>query len=112
MKNRVTIDFGIFYSILRVVKGIRKDLRTMQTGEVRKPVPKRKLRDAIYTEDVLRILKISPATLNNYEKKGLLKFHKEERRKVYSEAEVRAFRTSKGRRKRLTKNLIQRKFKD
>ena len=76
----------------------------------KKPVAKRDLKDAIYTPDVLRILKVSPATLNGYEKKGLIPFHKEGVQKVYSEAEVRAFKSSKGRRKRLTKNLLRDRF--
>jgi hypothetical protein len=110
MKNRIVLDFGVFNSILRELKAVRKELRVIKGEPEKKPLPRRNLRDAIGTQDVLRILKVSPATLNNYERKGLLKYHKEGQSKVFSESEVRSFKKNKGRRKRLTKNLIQKRF--
>jgi hypothetical protein len=110
MKNRIVLDFGVFHSILRELKAVKKEIRAMKGESEKKALPKRELRDAIHTQDVLRILKISPATLNNYERKGLLKYHKDGQSKIFSHAEVLSFKKSKGRRKRLTRNLIQRKF--
>ena len=112
MKSRITIDLSIFNSILRELKGVRRELKALKGEPVKKPVAPRELSDAIYTPDVLKILKVSPATLGSYEKKGLLKFHREGRNKVFSEAEVRAFKKSKGRKKRLTKTVISERFKD
>lgn len=106
----MTIDFSVFQSILRELKSIRRELQAAAGKPIKKPVAKRDLRDAVFTSDVLRILKVSPATLNGYEKKGLIKFHKEGTKKVYSEAEVRAFKSSKGRRKRLTQNVLRERF--
>jgi hypothetical protein len=110
MKNRIVIDFSVFHSMLRELKAMRRELKSIKGEPESKPLPKRKLRDAVSTPEVLHILKVSPMTLMSYEKKGLIKFHKEGRSKVYSETEVRAFRKSRGRAKRLTKNTIQRRF--
>lgn len=106
MKSRIVIDLAVFNSILRELKAIRKELRVIKGEPERKPVAKRDLDDPIGTQEVLRVLKITPATLINYEKKGLIKFHKEGRSKVYSRAEVLAFKKSKGRRKRLSKAML------
>lgn len=106
MKSKLTIDLSIFNSILRELKSIRKELKSIKGEPERKPVAKRKLSDPITTADVLRILKITPATLNKYEKLGFIHFHKEGRSKIYSETEVRAFRKAKGRSKRVGKNVL------
>ena len=110
MKSRITIDLAIFNSILKELKGVRKELRELKGEPVKRPLAPRQLKDAIYTNDVLKILKVSPATLGSYEKKGLIKFHREGRSKVFSEAEVLAFKKSRGRKKRLTKNVIRSRF--
>jgi hypothetical protein len=110
MKSRIVIDLGVFNAILRELKAVRRELRSLKGEQEKKPLPKRALEDAIRTPDVLRMLRITPATLNSYEKKGLLKFHKEGQSKIYSQSEVLAFRKSKGRRKRITKNLLSKKF--
>ena len=106
MKNRIIIDLNVFNSILRELKGVRKELRHLKGEPEKKIVQKRDLNDAIPTPEVLRILKITPATLNSYEKKGFLTFHKEGIRKIYSQGEVLAFKKSKGRSKRLSKKFI------
>lgn len=86
---------------------MRKELRTLKGEQEKKPVQSRDLNDAIYTPEVLRMLKITPTTLINYEKKGLIKYHKEGRNKVYSRGEIVDFKKLKGRgRKRLSKKLI------
>ena len=110
MKSRIVIDLSIFNSILRELKAVRRELKSIKGEPEKKAVPARQLNDAVHTPEVLRILKITPATLNNYEKKGLLKYHKEGRSKVFSHAEVLAFKKSRGRRKRLTKSVLQEKF--
>ena len=110
MKSKMTIDLSICNSILRELKAIRRELKGINGEPQKKPVAKRVLKDAIHTVDVLNILKISPATLNGYGKKGLIRFHKEGIKKVYSEAEIREFRKAKGRRKRLTKNVLKERF--
>ncbi len=110
MKNRIIIDLSIFNSILRELKAVRRELKAIKGEQEKKPVPARQLSDAVHTSEVLRILKITPATLNAYEKKGLLKYHKEGRNKVFSQAEVLAFKKSRGRRKRLTRNILKEKF--
>lgn len=111
MKSRITIDLSVFNTILRELKGIRRELKAVKGEAIKKPLPQRQLKDAVYTPDVLRILKVSPATLASYEKKGLIKFHKEGRSKVYSEAEIREFRKARGRSKRLTPTVINKRFK-
>lgn len=111
MKNRIVLDFSVFNSILRELRAVKREIRALSGAAEKKPLPKRNLTDAIHTDDVLRILKVSPATLIGYEKKGLIKYHKEGRKKVYSEAEVREFRRRRGRRKRVTKNVLTQRFK-
>lgn len=93
--------------MLKELRGIRKEIQILN-GKARpaaKPLPARKIEDKIYSTDVLKKLKISVATLIKYEKMGLIKFHKEGRSKVYSLAEVLAFKKLKGGRKRLGKNF-------
>jgi hypothetical protein len=107
MKNRIVLDLSIFNSILRELKAIRKELRVIKGDTEKKPVPKRILTDGITTKEVLHLLKITPATLISYEKLGLLKYHVEGRNKIYSESEVRNFKKSRGRRKRLSRTLIK-----
>lgn len=111
MKNKIVLDFAVFNSILREMKSIRRELASMSGTSQKKPVAKRQLKDAIYTPDALRILKVTPATLIGYEKKGLIRYHKEGQKKVYSESEVREFRRSRGRKKRITKNVLRTRFK-
>jgi hypothetical protein len=108
MKNRIVIDLQVFNSILRELKGIRKELRQIKGEPEKKALPKRTLEDAISTSEVLRMLKITPATLNQYEKKGFLKYHKEGRSKIFSQTEVLAFKKVKGRSKRLSKKVLNR----
>ena len=110
MKNRIVLDFGVFNSILKELRAVRRELRGMRGESEKKPLPKRTLDDPIGTPEVLKMLKITPATLISYEKKGLLQYHKEGQAKIYSRAEVLAFKKSRGRRKRLTKNLLRRTF--
>lgn len=107
MKNRIIIDLNVFNSILKELKGMRKELKAIKGEPQKKPVAKRDLTDAIGTEEVLSLLKITTATLNNYEKKGLLKFHKEGVRKVFSRDEVVAFKKLRGRKKRLSANFLK-----
>jgi hypothetical protein len=110
MKNRIVLDFGVFNSILRELKAVRRELRSIKGENEKKALPKRVLKDPINTQDVLKMLKVSPATLISYEKKGLLQYHKEGQSKVYSQAEVSEFKRTKGRRKRITKSLLRKKF--
>jgi hypothetical protein len=110
MKNRIVLDFGVFNSILKELKAVRRELRSLKGEQEKKPLPKRSLSDPIHTPDVLRMLKVSPATLISYEKKGLLKYHKEGQSKVYSKADVVGFKKNRGRRKRLTKGLLRKRF--
>ncbi|HLG02795.1 MAG TPA: hypothetical protein VI731_04315 [Bacteroidia bacterium] len=107
MKNRIVIDLKVFNLILRELRLIKKDLRSKGDTASARPAPPRDLKDKVYSNDVLRILKITPATLIKYEKMGLLRYHKEGRSKVYSENEVREFKKAKGRRKRIGKSFLK-----
>jgi hypothetical protein len=107
MKNRIIIDLNVFNSILKELKGVRKELKAIKGEKQSKPVPVRQLDDAINTDEVLRLLKITPATLIRYDKQGLVKFHKEGRNKIYSRGEIMEFKKMKGRRKRLPKGLME-----
>lgn len=86
---------------------IRKELQIMNGSKKApaKPHPARQISDKIYTDEVLKLLRITPATLNNYEKKGYFPFHKEGRKKVYSLAEIQAFKKLKRGKKRIGKNF-------
>ena len=106
MKTRFTLDFQVLNLILKELRAIKKELRNGKPGAASaKPLPPREIGDKIYSQDVMKLLRISPATLIHYEKRGFLKFHKEGRNKVYSEAEVLAFKKQKRGRKRLGKNF-------
>ncbi|HEU4717588.1 MAG TPA: MerR family transcriptional regulator [Bacteroidia bacterium] len=105
MKTRFTLDFKIFSLILKELRAIKRELKNVKGTPAATPAPKREIKDKIYSQDVLKRLRISPATLIKYEKRGLIKFHKEGRSKVYSEAEILAFRKLKRGRKRLGKNF-------
>lgn len=70
-----------------------------------KPLPAREISDKIFGDDVLKLLRISPATLNNYEKRGYIPFHKEGRKKVYPMTEIQAFKKLKRGKKRFGKNF-------
>lgn len=109
MKNRIIIDLKVFNLILKELRGVKREIRALKTNTIAtaKASQKRDIPDKIYSADVMRRLKITPATLIKYEKMGLLKFHKEGRNKVYAESEVMAFKKAKGRRKRLGKTFFK-----
>ncbi|MBI3511436.1 MAG: MerR family transcriptional regulator [Bacteroidetes bacterium] len=111
MKTRFTLDFKVFSLMLKELRGIKRELRNLKSsgGGNSGEQPVRNISDKIHSSEVMRRLKISPATLIKYEKLGLLKFHKEGHVKVYSESEVVAFKKMKGRRKRLGKNFFKKK---
>jgi|GEM_PF-1640112 hypothetical protein len=111
LKKRFVIDFEVFNLMLRELRLIKKELRNLKQGggstaSAKVPAAKREISDKVYTPDVLKKLKITAATLISYEKQGLLTYHKEGRNKVYSEAEVMAFKKLKGRGKRLKKATL------
>lgn len=107
MKTRFTLDLSVFYLMLKELRLIRKELQIMNGSKKApaKPLPAREISDKIFSEDVLKLLRITSATLNNYEKKGFIPFHQEGRKKVYSQAEIQAFKKLKRGRKRLGKNF-------
>lgn len=107
MRTRFTLDLKVFSLMLKELRLLRKELRNIKGAApaAAKPLPAREVKDKIYSTDVLKKLRITAATLIKYEKMGLIKFHKEGRSKVYSEAEILAFKKLKGGRKRLSKNF-------
>ena len=112
MKTRFTLDFKVFSLMLKELRIIKRELRNLQhVGSSTATAPAGDSQDKMYSRDVLKALHITTATLIKYEKMGFLKFHREGRNKVYSEAEVLAFRKLKGRRKRISKSYINRKKK-
>jgi hypothetical protein len=107
MKTRFTVDFKIFALMLKELRAIRRELRVLKggTAAAAKPGPVRELKDKIYSDEVMKLLRITPATLIQYEKRGLIKYHKEGRNKVYSHAEILALKKMKRGKKRLGKNF-------
>jgi len=108
LKKRFVIDFEVFNLMLRELRAIRKELRNLKTvnNPAKKSEPAREIKDKIYTPDVLKKLKITAVTLGNYEKKGLISSAKEGRNKIYSEAEILAFKKFKGKGKRVSKRIL------
>ncbi len=107
MKNRIVIDLKVFALILKEVRAMKRELHGLRGAltTAQKAQPAREVKDKIYSSDVMRMLRITSATLGKYEKLGFLKFHKEGHIKVYSEAEVVEFKKMKGKRKRIGKNF-------
>ena len=107
MKTRFTLDLKVFSLILKELRAIKREIqdsKKTQSAAQKKPVV-RDLKDKVYSKDVMRLLRITNATLVKYEKLGFVKFHREGRTKVYSEAEVLAFKKMKGKRKRIGKGF-------
>jgi hypothetical protein len=116
MKSRIVIDLKVFTLMLKELRSLKREIRALKgvTTTVAKATaagPRRDIQDKIGSSEAMRILKVTPATMIKYEKMGLLKFHKEGRNKIYSKGEIMQFRKAKGRRKRISKNLLNEKFK-
>lgn len=108
MKTRFIVDFKVFSLMLKELRAIRRELRMLKggtAGSASRQAPAREVKDKIYSSDVLKMLKITPATLIQYEKRGLIRSHKEGRNKVYSNAEILAFKKLKRGKKRLGKSF-------
>ena len=108
MKTRFIVDLKVFSLMLKELRALRREIRALKGGAAAttsKPGPAREVKDKIYSSDVLKMLKITPATLIQYEKRGLIKSHKEGRNKVYSHAEILAFKKLKRGKKRLGKSF-------
>ena len=106
MKTRFTLDLKVFSLILKELRSIKREIQVVK--KIQPSTPKsqtREVKDKIYSSDVMRLLKITNATLVKYEKLGFIKFHREGVIKVYSEVEILAFRKLKGRRKRIGKGF-------
>jgi hypothetical protein len=115
MKSRLVIDLGIFNLMLKELRSLKREIRALKgvTTSVAKATaagPRQHLQDKIASAEAMRILKVTPATLIKYEAQGLIKFHKEGRNKIYSKGEILAFKKAKGRRKRISKNLLKERF--
>ncbi|HTL82830.1 MAG TPA: MerR family transcriptional regulator [Bacteroidia bacterium] len=114
MKTRFTLDLKVFHLMLKELRGVKKEIRALKAAlasSAKAAQPVRQVSDKIHSYEVMKMLKITPATLIKYEKQGLIKFHKEGRNKVYSEAEIVAFKKFKRGKKRLSRKFLATKSK-
>lgn len=116
-KNRIVIDLSAINVLMAEVNNLKMELKEVKRGlgqvniRKRRPATTVVSKGQLLSKDVMKMLRVTPATLISYEKAGLIPYIKQGRSKIYTKEDVANFRKLKGTRKRLGKDLLRRKKK-